>query len=304
MIKYALGHTVNNQGRHGVLGYEIYERWRMAERQSNYNPIFVKTHLLSQLPSATASLLHSLLDLLAATATYTSVNGSSPKKLSAIFSSYIFGLPADEPFERTYAAFTRFTNATEHLLLAFIRGNTDQLGGVPPKLKQFVYDYPNCLSLPTAAIRPDTQLRDVKRVSRLCRFYTPDLIQTAGTWDVPRSKSWNALYPWVVPSTDKPALPAYAPSYKHLLNIRDEEEGGGGDNEHQKFKTTTEKDWFSFATAGFSAEPTEKLKFDLNESARQRHRGPHRNTRDWTNFSEQGFLGQDILDRDLSFDST
>lgn len=302
MIKYALGRVINPQGKHGVLGYEIYESWRMAERQSKYNPNFIKTHLLSQLPSATANLLYNLLDLLAATATYTSVNGSSPKKLSSIFSSYIFGLPSDEPFERTYAAFTRFTNATEHLLLAFIRANTDQLGSVPPKLQQFVRDYPGNLSLPTAAIRPDAQLRDVKRVSRLCRFYTQDLIQSASTWEVTRSKSWNALYPFVPPSSGKGALPVYASSYKHLLNIQDED--GQADDEHQRFKTTTEKDWFSFASSGFSPEPKEKLQFDLNESARQRHRGSHRTTRDWANFSEQGFLGQDVLDYDLSFDDS
>lgn len=273
----------------------------MAEKQHNYPPQFIKTHLLSHLPSAVANLLYSLFDLLSATAAYAGVNGSTPKKLSAIFSAYIFGMPCDEPFERSYAAFTRYTNATAHLLGAFIRCNTDQLGSVPPKLQIYIKDYPNDLaSSPTSAIRPDVQLRDVKRVSRLTRFYHPDLIQSAPHWEVPRSKAWNALYPWKQ-TEGSPADPVFSSGYKHLLNIAGDESES---DEHQRFKTTTEKDWFSFASAGFQAAPKDKLRFDLNESARQRHRGPQRGTRDWTDFSQAGFLGQDVLDRDLSFDTT
>jgi hypothetical protein len=48
-------------------------------------------------------------------------NGTTPNKLAAIFSSYIFGLPDNQPFVGTYNAFLRFTHATEHLLLAYVR---------------------------------------------------------------------------------------------------------------------------------------------------------------------------------------
>lgn len=297
MVKWSLGRIVNAQGRHGFLAYEIYERWRLAERQSGYEIRFIKTHLLSRLPSTTANLIQSLFDLLSSTAAYSSANGSSPKKLSAIFSSYIFGLPADEPFERTYAAFARFSNATEHLLLAYIRCNTDQLGSVPTKLKIFVQDYPKNLPPPNSAIRPDAQLREVRRASRLTRFYTQDLIQAAGTWQVPRSKAWNALYP-MTRDSNKANLPVFAGTYKHLLNIHTDEPET---DDNQRYRSTVEKDWADFATAGFSPEPQDKLKFDLNESARQRHRGPQRVTRNWNDFSESGFLGQDVLDKDLSF---
>lgn len=44
-----------------------------------------------------------------------------PRKLASLFSPYIFGLADDETFDATYLEWQRATDATEHILLAFVR---------------------------------------------------------------------------------------------------------------------------------------------------------------------------------------
>ena len=96
--------------------------------------------LTSQLPTSTADLLTALLELLSSVAAYTVQNGSTPRKLAALFSSFIFGLPDDLGFEETYALFLRYTHATEHLLLAFIRDQKEAAAGtsIAKKLEDFI----------------------------------------------------------------------------------------------------------------------------------------------------------------------
>lgn len=87
---------------------EVYEQWRAFERQSDYTNLrFISTHLLSRLPSSSANLLTSLLDLLCSAISYTTKNGCTPHRMAALFGPFIFGLCDDQPFEVTYSGFVK-----------------------------------------------------------------------------------------------------------------------------------------------------------------------------------------------------
>ena len=57
-----------------------------------------------------------------------------PRKLASLFSPYLFGLSDDETFDATYQEWQRATDATEHLLLAFIRDQQAE-GSIPTFLE-------------------------------------------------------------------------------------------------------------------------------------------------------------------------
>lgn len=126
------------------------------------------------------------------------------RKLATIFSSYIFGLPDDAPFDTTYASFLRYSHATEHLLLAFVRLfqpflvhgrmtaadsnlNTRQIrnqqaesGRLPTRLLTFINDYPQSLAKDLNRPSPLAKVHEVYRLKKLTRFYSKNLIQSAG----------------------------------------------------------------------------------------------------------------------------
>ena len=91
-------------------------------------------------------------------AAYTVQNGSTPRKLAALFSSFIFGLPDDLGFEETYALFLCYTHATEHLLLAFIRDQKEAAAGtsIAKKLEDFIS---SASARPLAQLCPAQPLR-------------------------------------------------------------------------------------------------------------------------------------------------
>ena len=108
-------------------------------------------------------------------------NGCTTRKLSTLFSPYIFGLPDDGTFEHCYTAFNRFSHATEHLLLAYIRDQIAQESTpVPVRLRELIQNYPH--GLPTNLNKPPVgaQLQQVVRIRRHIRFYSKNLVQTAG----------------------------------------------------------------------------------------------------------------------------
>ena len=70
-IKWALGRYVNSQGGRGFLAWEIYERWRFGEREKDFPPRYITTHMLQLLPKQVAGLFISLLELLRSAVAYT-----------------------------------------------------------------------------------------------------------------------------------------------------------------------------------------------------------------------------------------
>jgi hypothetical protein len=115
-------------------------------------------------------------------------NGCTVRKLSTLFSSYIFGLPDDGTFEQTYTAFNRFSHATEHLILAYMRDQIYQLeaGGsgavapIPVRMRETVQDYPQCLATNLNKPPHGADLQPVVRIRRFVRWYSKNLIASAG----------------------------------------------------------------------------------------------------------------------------
>jgi hypothetical protein len=77
MIKWALARFVSTNGSHGILSFQVFERWRLAEREAGFQPSYIRTHLLNLLPSSTAQLLTTLFSLLTSCLAYTSSNGAT-----------------------------------------------------------------------------------------------------------------------------------------------------------------------------------------------------------------------------------
>lgn len=117
---------------------------------------------------------------------FSTKNGCTTRKLACLFSSYIFGLPDDGTLEQTYTAFNRYSHATEHLLLAYIRDQItlDQASGAPNstpmRLQEVVTNYQQCLPTNLNKPPPGASMQPVFRIRRQVRFYSEDLIATAG----------------------------------------------------------------------------------------------------------------------------
>ncbi|KAK9899637.1 hypothetical protein P389DRAFT_207285 [Cystobasidium minutum MCA 4210] len=338
MIKWALGRYVNNQGGRGFITWEMYEKWRFGEREKvsadfvvcpangktlalgrlaevqhfsmqDFTPRYITTHMIYLLPTQNAALLTTLFSLMTSALAYTTKNGCTVRKLATLFSSYIFGLPDDGTFEHTYTAFNRFSHATEHLLLAYIRDQVYQheasgaVTTLPRRICDLVKDYVQ--NLPTNLNKPPqgADLQVIVRIRRNVRWYSKNLIASAGTWEVPRSKAWASIAPLPQSKVDddnKPSPFAYSSKYKHLLNIQsiadDEDE-----EDMQKYSSMVEKEWKSFMQSGFAPPDAAKLRFDLTESERANRRRKHE-TIDWTTFENSGFQGREtFLDDDLNF---
>lgn len=248
-LKWALGRVKLPSGAHGFLQFEIYTQWRSFEMQTDYSNLsFIRTHLFHRLPSSVASLLTSLLDLMASAISFSAKNGCTPHKLAALLGPLIFGLCDDQPFEETYTTFIKYKNATEHLILAYIRDQKAAPGvHFPTRLEYFIQSYPN--DLPTNLSKPSAHSKtiSVARFSRSCRFYSQDLIKSGGSWEVPRSKTWSSLFPLIlgpesglgVKSPTQNQQTAFTPLYKHLLNLRGQE----AVEDLRKYRSTSDKDW-------------------------------------------------------------
>lgn len=218
------------------------------------------------------------------------MNGMPPRKIAALFSGYFFGLKDDGTFDETYAEWNQITQATEHLLLAFIRDQKATSGQIPTHLENFISTYPPPLN---SKISAGTRIEEVTRVRRLARFHSNNLIQSAGTWTVPESNDWDLFFPTsnlasltASTSSAAPSLPIFTPQYKHLLNIRSNSnlEYDDDDGDMQRFKSVVERDWGKFGELGFRSLEIEKLQFDLSEGERKKIRDKH-STMDWVGLS-------------------
>ena len=63
----------------------------------------------------------SLLSLFSSIAAHSGKNGMPPRRLASLFSPYIFGLVDDQNFDQTYDEWQRATDATEHIILSYVR---------------------------------------------------------------------------------------------------------------------------------------------------------------------------------------
>ena len=70
-IKWALGRFGDPQGGRGFLAWDMYERWRFGEREKEFPPHYITTHMLRLLPKDLARLLNTLFSLMSSAVTYT-----------------------------------------------------------------------------------------------------------------------------------------------------------------------------------------------------------------------------------------
>ncbi|KAK4054880.1 hypothetical protein OIV83_000804 [Microbotryomycetes sp. JL201] len=310
-LKWSLARLINDQGGRGFLDYATYEDFKSSERTLSFPPKHLSTALLSRLPPSNARLLKSLLALFSSICAHSKANGMPPRKLASVFSPFVFALSDDATFDATYVEWQRATNATEHIILAYIR-DQEADGPLPTHLTRYLVGYPQSLHLsyePFSVPKPPPTARmvTVTRFRRLTRFHSRNLIASAGTWDVPGSSLWPLFFP--EGEARKPSQPGelpqtvYTPYYRHLLNIRssamvDDEDDDG---ELGRYRTRAEQEWSKFGELGFKDVDSTKLEFDLGESQRKQV-SRKRDTMDWNTFESMGFSGRDNLTSvDLTF---
>jgi hypothetical protein len=94
-------------------------------------------------------------------------SGHTPPTLSPLFGPLLFGLgPPTLAFHHTYIRYLWTTNATEHLILAYIRWQATPAAnspsaaslGVPTSLKQWIRGYPSMPPLLHTSPRPEKAL--------------------------------------------------------------------------------------------------------------------------------------------------
>ncbi|PWN52929.1 hypothetical protein IE53DRAFT_234828 [Violaceomyces palustris] len=305
----------------GFLELDTYMAWREEEKRQRY-PSCAFDSFLQHIDARSGQLLSSLLSLLSSTTSYSLKNGMTPAKLARIFCPLIFGLPEDDTFARTYDAFIRASNATEHLLLAFIRAQGSS-AALPTRLLQHIAGYPSMLATEMTLPGKQARLVPVTQIERIVRLYSPDLVQTACELDLPvgtRCPEWEAC------KSDDETLgrdPQLTDRFRKLVNLRGGAAQGRGkysasshvQNKAQNgqqdedgvevYSSLASKRWGDFMSEGFSTGDTDsKLAFDLNESQRK-IRPTKRDTVQWSDFMSHGFAGEEDqsgLDRVLSFD--
>lgn len=322
---------VGGQAVRGLIAWDHYTEFRDSEATQNYPPKHFSTFLPS-LPSTLRSILLTLLSLLIRFTAHSASSGHTPPTISPLFGPLLFGLgPATLAFHHTYIHYLRAVNATEHLLLSFIRWQSTSDLGVPTRLKEWIRSYPSTLpALHHSGKHERPQARRGARtvrvvsVRRNVRMYSPDLVNTAASWahrshghGLAASKEWERIAP---PSLKLP--PRYSEAYKKRMDLpshvhpytgpgvapasatnstssslsddRDAVTGLGSREGEERFRSLTDLKWGEFEMMGFGAVAADekKLQFDLTESART-SRAAKRATLTWTDFSTAGFTRTD-----------
>lgn len=296
----------------GFFDLEAYNAWREQERRQHY-PATAFKDFLAHLQPENAKLLSSLFSLLSSTASYSLKNGMMPAKLCKHFGPLLFGLPEDETFARTYDAYVRVSNATEHLLLSYVRYQATTTT-LPPRLAQHISGYPSILAAEITFPSPSSKLVPITQIERTVRLYSPDLVQSACEMDLA-----EPCPEWQDCRDTNEALgkdPQLSDKFRKLVNLR----GGATQGRRSGAARTRDvsredddavgahsslvsKQWDDFLSGGFAAPDSSKLAFDLNET-RRKARLAKRETVQWNDFSKDGFHSGDseTLADVLSFD--
>ncbi|PWN35766.1 uncharacterized protein FA14DRAFT_46690 [Meira miltonrushii] len=291
----------------GFLEWDSYVVWSTYEKNANY-PIASFSAFLDGLTSSTAALLVALFSLLSSTTSYSLRNGMTPSRLARMFGVLIFGLPEDETFEKTYDAYVKVSNATEHLLLAYIR-DMSTMEPLPTRLADHVRGYPSMLS--SNPTRPGRGVRGVPftLVSRSVRLYSVDLVQQSRELDLAsQSPEWAAC---MGRGEGVEKEPQVSDRYRKLMNLRSgrhpAEQPLSGQTQQpapdlEAYSSLADKAWEEFLHEGFSGSDPNKLAFNLTESERKaRMKG--RKSLQWSQFEESGFNpADDGLNDVLAFD--
>ncbi|TFY76456.1 hypothetical protein EWM64_g7556, partial [Hericium alpestre] len=179
-LRWGLARVVRVYGGHAVRGlvqWDHYAQWSEAEVGAfslcfsliavaylpaalSYPPAHFAA-FIAPLPPLLRSIIVNVLTLLIRFTAHSASSGHTPPTLSPLFGPLLFGLgPSALSFQHTYVHYIRATNATEHLILAFIRwqdapsndsaktvgtGGSAASLGVPTRLKDWIRGYPSML---------------------------------------------------------------------------------------------------------------------------------------------------------------
>ncbi|KAF9650428.1 hypothetical protein BDM02DRAFT_1433931 [Thelephora ganbajun] len=317
----------------GLLNYESYIEWRDSESAMNYPPAIFASFLDSLDPTL-QPLLVTLLTLLSRLSAHSASSGHTPPTLSPLFGPLLFGLGASSlSFHHAYHRYLRATNATEHLILAFIRWQdaTSTSGlGVPARLKDWIRGYPSMLpSLPTKKQerplpRKGAKTIRVATVRRNVRMYSPDLVKTAANWasrpkgpnevnSLTSSKEWERI---ALPTLK--LFPRYSDTYRKRMNLpspfhpdigpgasslqlslsstssTNSIEGGPLlNNPEDRFRSLTDLKWGEFEASGFGDLADDKKLQFDLTEGARAARRVKRQTLTWNDFSQAGFSRMD-----------
>lgn len=267
--------TLVMRQEHGFVPWMTYTSWRAQEGKDGFSTLSYLL-LIQRLEKRTARLLDAVMDFLALVATHSAQNHMTPSKVGRYFGMLLFGAPEDASFAETYAAFVRASNATEHILLAFMRYHVSMAKArtyLPRRLLRLVDDYPRMLSPDLDAASGAVRTVPATYVAHHVREYSHDLMDRRAWPDVLEGfdfahdtcKMLNIVpYRARRPRTEVPT--ELADSYVSTLMQR----------------------WNEFSFDGFDDLDTTFLSFDLRESdRRQRLQRPE--SVPWFQFEERGF---------------
>lgn len=267
--------TLVMRQEHGFVPWMTYTSWRAQEGKDGFSTLSYLL-LIQRLEKRTARLLDAVMDFLALVATHSAQNHMTPSKVGRYFGMLLFGAPEDASFAETYAAFVRASNATEHILLAFMRYHVSMAKArtyLPRRLLRLVDDYPRMLSPDLDAASGAVRTVPATYVAHHVREYSHDLMDR---------RAW----PDVLEGFD------FAHDTCKMLNIvpyrarrpRSEVPTELADS----YVSTLMQRWNEFSFEGFDDLDTTFLSFDLRESdRRQRMQRPE--SVPWFQFEERGF---------------
>lgn len=267
--------TLVMRQEHGFVPWMTYTSWRAQEGKDGFSTLSYLL-LVQRLEKRAARLLDAVMDFLALVATHSAQNHMTPSKVGRYFGMLLFGAPEDASFAETYAAFVRTSNATEHILLAFMRYHVSMAKAtmyLPRRLLRLVDDYPRMLSPDLDAASGAVRTVPATYVAHHVREYSQDLMDR---------RAW----PDVLEGHD------FAHDTCKMLNIvpyrarrpRSEVPTELADS----YVSTLMQRWNEFSFDGFDDLDTTFLSFDLRESdRRQRLQRPE--SVPWFQFEERGF---------------
>ncbi|KAF9495534.1 hypothetical protein BDN71DRAFT_1506671 [Pleurotus eryngii] len=233
-LRWGLARAMRIQGGQevrGLLPWDMYRQFKETEAATGYSPSHFST-ILDDLIPPLRSVILTIFSLLTRLTANSASSGHTPPTLSTLFGPLFFGLGPQlrlQTFQGSYTQYLEAANATEHLILAFIRwqdfptgrpgtatsavdfggdlqardlANNASFGtlGVPTRLKEWIKGYPSMLNnisfSSTRNGHPQARrgARTVRVVSvrRNVRVYSADLVKSGASWGyVPPSARLN-----------------------------------------------------------------------------------------------------------------
>lgn len=149
LFKWALRRLdlqANDLGPSGKSSYEWYEHFAKREREAAYPLRAFSEHLLEPMAADAAKVFCIVFDVMSTIAAHHVANAMSAWRLCRILGYWFVGrIDAKNPTDisSTFKLYTRASQVTEHLLLAYIRDESAQYHLMPSRLTELIQPYPS-----------------------------------------------------------------------------------------------------------------------------------------------------------------